>query len=410
MQTSRYVPMARPNPPRLSNHVKELARIENSNIFSNFGPMATNLEQKLAELMFQSGSCLSVCNATLGLMIAIRSVLWKKPISGRRFALMPSFTFAATAHAALWNGLTPLLCDIDPETWLPSASSEEALLEEYGEQVAVIVPCATFGNALDLTHYDDLHERYGVGVVVDAAAALGSLGEDGRSFGDGSRWPIVYSMHATKPFAIGEGGIIYCADAEQISQLRAMACFGFERPRAASLPGLNAKMSEVAALTGLLQLNRFEKIIKHRHALKDRYLRCLPTWSRQRTCGSRQVPSYESVLLPEEFISTRPAIMEELHKRHIGMGSYFSPHLAEQPYFAASCVSGSLPITSSISRRVMTLPMYDSMTAADVRYVAEHTVDVVQTVANDLKLSIDVSDEIYMESRRESDLSVPNFQ
>jgi dTDP-4-amino-4,6-dideoxygalactose transaminase len=375
-QVCKSVPMTRPNPPRLSEHARELAAIEASGTYTNFGPMAKRLERELIARIFTTGECVSVCNATLGLMIAIRQVMGGQVSSRRRFALMPSFTFAATAHAALWNGLTPLLCDVDPKTWLPSAAAEEALLQEYGDQIAVVVPYATFGNNLDLAHYDDLHARFGVKVVVDAAASLGSVDANGRAFGDGCSWPIVFSMHATKPFATGEGGVLYCADAERAAELRAMASFGFEQPRVATLPGLNAKMSEVAALTGCLELDAFDGVVAQRAALKQMYCNVLPTWTRQQMRGMRQVHTFESVLLPKEVTGERSNIMAELRERGIGTGTYFSPHLAEQPYFAATSVSGPLTFTRELGARVITLPMYDGMTLEDVRYVADNLLQI----------------------------------
>jgi dTDP-4-amino-4,6-dideoxygalactose transaminase len=373
----KNIPMARPNPPRLSEHALELAAIEESGTYSNFGPMAKRLERGIVDQMFTSGECVSVCNATLGLMIAIRQVIGNQMSGKRRFALMPSFTFAATAHAALWNGLTPLFCDVDPDTWLPSEEAEEALLREYGEQIAVIVPYATFGNNLDLAHYDDLYARYGVPIVVDAAASLGSCDTNGRAFGDGSRWPIAFSMHATKPFSTGEGGVLYCADEQRAAEMRAMASFGFEQPRVATLPGLNAKMSEVAALTGCLQLEAFEGVVLQRTALKEMYRSCLPRWTTQRMRGKSQIHTFESVLLPKEVSAERPTIMAELRERGIGTGTYFSPHLAEQPYFAATSVSGPLPCTEELSARVLTLPMFEAMTMDDVKVVADTLQEVV---------------------------------
>ncbi len=225
------IPLMRPDPPRLSEHVAELARIEELGVYSNYGPLNTRFEQELCAKIFGEGGCLAVCNATTGLMMAIREVLDEDRPPTRRYALMPSFTFAATAHAALWCGLTPLLCDIDPETWLPDPASEEALLQRYRGQIAVVIPYATFGNNLDLGRYQDLSERYDVPVVVDAAGSLGSLDERGRGFGTGFAWPIVFSLHATKAFSVGEGGVIYSADSERIRRLRSMGCFGFEESR-----------------------------------------------------------------------------------------------------------------------------------------------------------------------------------
>src|ERR1700710_1208113 len=123
------IPFLKPNPPKLSELLEQLADIEASNIFSNYGPVNTLLEASLTREFFGGrGACVTVCNATIGLMLAIRMAIGVARDKNRHYALMPSFTFAATAHAAIWAGLTPLLCDIEPDTWLASASAEKKLL------------------------------------------------------------------------------------------------------------------------------------------------------------------------------------------------------------------------------------------------------------------------------------------
>jgi dTDP-4-amino-4,6-dideoxygalactose transaminase len=401
MRKTREVRMAKPNPPKLSEHLPELLALEQSGTYTNYGFETRRLEQGLIEQMFGEGHCLSVCNATLGLMVAIKSALWR---SGKKsgYALMPSYTFAATAHAAMWCGLTPLFCDVDEDTWLASEKSEEELLQRYHGEVAVIVPCTTFGNSIDMERYDRFHAKYGVDIVVDAAAALGSRDEAGKQFGTGSRWPIVYSMHATKPFASGEGGIIYSSDEALIKEMRSISSFGFEQPRTASLPGINAKISEVAALTAYLQLQKFESVMKQRRAAKRHYENFLPHMTRQKVYGREQAHSYEFVLLPEDVAPVRSRMMQELQERGIGTGCYFSPHLAEQEYFAANSVSGALPVTEMLSKRVLTLPMYDTMSKDDVLHVSEqlkavmsqHTVYKVRPVPESL-----VAKQIYAVGR-----------
>jgi dTDP-4-amino-4,6-dideoxygalactose transaminase len=88
---------------------------------------------------------------------------------------------------------------VDPDTWLPCPASENALLEQYGDDVALIVPYATFGNNLDLSRYEEISRVRGIPVVVDAAASLGSIGMDGHGFGYGSPFSVVFSMHADVP-------------------------------------------------------------------------------------------------------------------------------------------------------------------------------------------------------------------
>ena len=188
----RKIPFLRPNPPKLSKLTAELADIEASGIFSNYGPVNARFEQAMQDTIFDgAGACLTVCNATIGLMLAIRHAVaarWGDSYPrDRRFALMPSFTFAATAHAALWCGLTPLFCDIDAETWMLSAAAEDELLRRHRSEIAVVVPYATFGNNLDLERYQRLAAHEGIPVVIDAAASLGTLNERGEAFGAGCR-------------------------------------------------------------------------------------------------------------------------------------------------------------------------------------------------------------------------------
>src|SRR5690349_3303554 len=133
------IPFLQPRPPRLSGLVRELEAIERSGIHSNFGPVNTQFEAAMTGRLFGGhGGCLTVANATIGLMLATREAA--KPGEGRRFALMPSFTFAATAQAALWAGLTPLLCDIDPESWNACPAAEEHLLRQHAGQIACLLP------------------------------------------------------------------------------------------------------------------------------------------------------------------------------------------------------------------------------------------------------------------------------
>jgi hypothetical protein len=140
---------------------------------------------------------------------------------------MPSFTFAAAAHAALWCGLTPLLCDIDPATWAADSLAESEMLSRYAGKIAVVMPYATFGYPIDLERYTRIAAQLGVPVVVDGAASLGTFDEHGRGFGTGFAGTVVYSMHATKSFAVGEAGLIYSAVPERIATLRTMSSFGF---------------------------------------------------------------------------------------------------------------------------------------------------------------------------------------
>ncbi|HEY0270938.1 MAG TPA: DegT/DnrJ/EryC1/StrS family aminotransferase, partial [Sphingomonas sp.] len=363
--------MIRPNPPRLSQLAAGLEAIETSGMFSNYGPVARRFEQAMTDELFGGrGACLAVANATLGLMIALRHATFAMD-DQRKLALLPAFTFAATGQAAQWAGLTPLLADCDPDDWALCRKAEERLLAEHGRRIAAIVPYATFGNSIDLDRYAWLARRHDVAIVVDAAASLGSLDSEGRGFGTGAPFPVVYSMHATKTFSTSEGGVIHCADAALIEKLRAMANFGFEGSRSATLPGMNAKLAEVPALIAEAKLGDIKRVALHREALAEHYRERLAAFSLQRPGGHAQAMQFMAVLLPRALAEHRASIIEKLADAGIGSGTYFSPHLGEQPWFRESCVIDALPVTDDIAARMLVLPVTDDMTIAEVDRVSD---------------------------------------
>jgi dTDP-4-amino-4,6-dideoxygalactose transaminase len=208
-------------------------------------------------------------------------------------------------------------------------------------------------------------------VVVDAAASLGSLDDDGGNFGTGFRHPVVFSMHVTKTFATSEAGLIYCANASAIDTLRAMGNFGFDRPHTATMPGLNSKLSEVAALLALQKLQGFNEIVKSRLQRVNIYRDMLGDWIFQRRIGQSYAYQFVSALLPDAYASRRPHILEQLRSQEIGFGRYFDPHLAEQPYFREACVFGELPETKRVASRIISLPLWDFMPETDVARICQ---------------------------------------
>ena len=363
------VPFTRPAPPRLSEASDRLREIEDRAVFSNFGPVNTAFENDMVANAFAGeGACTTVCNATIGLMLAVQQAIGDRP-TRRRYALMPSFTFAATAHAALWCGLTPLFCDIDPVTWSPCAEDEERLLAQYGTDIAVVMPYATFGYDIDLDRYEDITRRHGIPVVVDAAASLGTLSGDGRGFGAGFSGTIVFSMHATKAFASGEAGLVYSADESRIRELRLMSNFGFGQPRSATMAGLNGKLSEVGALLAHMRLDGYEAIMDGRARMAARYQETLPELTYQPRRAGRQAHQFAAALLPPNLAVHRHEISAGLTADGIGNATYFSPHLARQDYFIRHAVCRDLLVTEGIASRMLSLPLFDTMTDNDLAQV-----------------------------------------
>jgi dTDP-4-amino-4,6-dideoxygalactose transaminase len=347
-----------------------LRAIEHRQIYSNGGPVVRQFERDVTDRLFGGrGESLAVSNATVGLMLALRHGIGARANRGM-FALVPALTFAATAQAAVWAGMVPLIHDVDPDTWASDPAVEEALLRRHAGRVAALVPYATFGRSLDLDRYQWLARRHDVTVVIDAAASLGSLTADGHNFGSGSSLAVVYSMHATKTFATTEGGLVHSGDTALIAALRRMTNFGFGDARSAELPGLNAKLSEVSALMAAAKLDEIDAIATHRAALGACYRAELPEFAIQAADDGRQCFQFWSLLLPAELAPHRAAIIAGLAQAGVGAGTYFSPHLGEQPYFKAAAQIEPTPVADAITRRILSLPITDAMTTDHVGLIA----------------------------------------
>jgi dTDP-4-amino-4,6-dideoxygalactose transaminase len=163
--------------------------------------------------------------------------------------------------------------------------------------------------------------------------------------------------------------LLYCADRQVVADIRAMGNFGFGEPRSATMPGLNSKMSEVCALLGLAKLSDYEATARHRQALFERYRTLLPEFTFQKLTGQRIAHQFVSVLVPESHSGRVDEVIAVLRQHGVGASRYFVPHLAEQPFFQQTCVAGALPVTEKIARRIIALPVSDTLTESEVGYV-----------------------------------------
>jgi dTDP-4-amino-4,6-dideoxygalactose transaminase len=221
----KRIPFLRPNLVKKDTYLSYISQIEKSRIYSNYGPLNALFESRLLDEYFQNeGAVTTVNNATAGLMLAISEC--KRP--NGRYALMPSFTFAATPLAAIWCGLEPYFIDIRQDNFCMNEEFLSEAIKKLGDKVAVVVPYAAFGTCLNLSYYHSLINS--VPVVVDAASSFGTADDNGH-FGKGFPGTVVFSFHATKSFGIGEGGLVYSGQSDIINRIRQAGNFGFSEPR-----------------------------------------------------------------------------------------------------------------------------------------------------------------------------------
>lgn len=367
------IPFLRPVLVTYDKYKDYLERIDSNHIYSNYGPINSLLEERIVREVFSNrGACLTVNNATIGLMLAIEAT--KR--SGK-FAIVPSFTFSATALAVQWCGLEPYFVDIDEKTWLLDEDQLSRALADIGDDLAVVLPYATFANCLDIGFYNELVNS-GVPVVIDAASSLGTL-VDEEQFGTGFKGPVVYSLHATKPYGIGEGGIVYSDDLEIVKKIRQMGNFGFDDNRKSIEKGLNAKLPEVMAAIGLAMLDELEVRANRRRELFSKYVASMKEtsllsegWTLQKIqCDIAY--QFLPILCPAD--KNNQDISEKLKTIGIEVRTYFSPACHQQPQFSNNR-SKHLQTTDSICERIISLPMWDKMTDYEVKYITQTLKDV----------------------------------
>jgi dTDP-4-amino-4,6-dideoxygalactose transaminase len=163
---------------------------------------------------------------------------------------------------------------------------------------------------------------------------------------------------------------VYSGNEAYVAELRQMCNFGFGAPRTATMPGLNGKLSEIGALLCQLRLERYEEGMMHRDGIMQLYRDLIPDLTFQPVRQYRQAHQFAAGLLPEDVTASRSELSSALREAGIGSASYFSPHLAQQSYFAEHSVWGDLSVTDDVAGRMISLPMFDTITSAQVEEVA----------------------------------------
>jgi dTDP-4-amino-4,6-dideoxygalactose transaminase len=243
------VPVARPRLPTANEIMPYLHRIDESQWYSNNGPLVQEFERRLAT-HFGGGTArtATVANATIGLALTLLA----QDVPRETLCMVPAWTFAATAHAIEFAGLVPWIVDVDLTSWALEPGLARELLKHAPGKVSAVVPVSPFGAPIDYNAWESFRSDTGVAVVIDAAAAFDTV--------RATSLPAVVSLHATKLLGVGEGGFILTKDASFVEEIQRRSNFGFWFSRESKVLSLNAKVSEYTAAVGLAALDTFQKI------------------------------------------------------------------------------------------------------------------------------------------------------
>lgn len=362
------IPFIRPSFPKPAELAEDFDEIVQANWYTNFGPKERKFARAVGEYLGPDLHVATFGNATLALIAALHATVG--PGTRDRYLLMPSFTFVAVAEAALWAGYRPWFIDIDADTWQPSAPSARAVLECSRDRVAGILLANVFGvGNPQVGAWEDLAAQWDLPIVLDSAAGFGSAYADGERLGRRGACEI-FSFHATKALAIGEGGALVSRDPRLVEQAYEFQNFGFAG-RGCTRLGMNGKMQEICAAIGLRQLAGLDRRLASRRNVFDRYraeLSCV---------GVRFQPNADASSLCYasaccKSADHKAAVVASLHQDAIRAHDYYNPPQHLQPYFVANSElvrSADLTVTEDICSRIVSLPVHDYMAADDVARV-----------------------------------------
>ena len=363
--TGQGVAILVPKLPSTDELIPFLRRIDANRWYSNYGPLWREFRDALTSFMSvrtgQPDLRVAFTNSgTAALELALRA----RAVAGRRLCLMPSFTFIASAHAVCNAGLEPFLLDVDERSLVVTPEIAERALPHLPQPPAAVLVISAFGAPPDIRAWEAFERIHGIPVVFDAAAALMSLDTAGHQ-------PICVSLHATKVFAIGEGGAVLSTDAGLVDQITAMTGFGFAgAARVSSVRGGNYRISEYAAAIGLAGLTTVEQKVTQLKSVVRAYAIGLRN-SRIRLqdgVGEQWVTMTLNVLLPPGSGDDTLVRLDRagVPWRHWwGLGCHTHPAFAGLP-------STDLPVTRDLAPRVIGVPCHTELTAETIGAICEH--------------------------------------
>lgn len=347
--------VTQPYLPPLEEFIPYLVKIWENKILTNGGPFHQQLERALCEYLGVEHIALFT-NGTIALVTALQALR----VTGE--VITTPYSFVATSHSLLWNGIKPVFVDIDPNTLNLDSSKIEAAITPH---TTAILPVHCYGNPCDVEAIQKIADNYNLKVIYDAAHAFGVRykGQSLLKHGDLS----VLSFHATKVFNTFEGGAIVCPDAKTKLRIDQLKNFGFVDEVTVVAPGINGKMSEINAALGLLQLDHIEEALGRRKQVEARYREGLGKIlgitllsTPKETAGNA---SYFPIFVSHKYPLTRDGLYQKLKDFGINSRRYFYPLISDMPMYRGllSASPNNLLFASTAANQVLCLPIYPDL-------------------------------------------------
>lgn len=358
------VPVYRPRLPGAEQLLPYLRRIDATRVYSNYGPLSLELGSRLAgHLGLPDGGVVCAGSGTAALVAAILATAGRASAE-RPLAVIPAFSFIATAAAVEMCGFRPYLADVDRDSWMLDAESLANGCD--ADCIGLVVPIAAFGRPVPQAPWRALRDRTGLPVVIDGAASFVGIASDPHRFlGD---IPVAISFHATKAFATGEGGAVAATDPAVVRRAGRAMNFGIDTIRDCRTPSLNGKMSEYHAAVGLAELDGWPDKLAAFARVAGCYRREAAAVGLAERIHAMPDIGGNYVLFRCNSGSEAARVEDGLARAGIDFRRWYGRGLHEQTYYRG-CARGSLAATDRVLPLLLGLPVAPDLDDAAVRRI-----------------------------------------
>lgn len=347
--------VTQPYLPPLEEFIPYLENIWENKVLTNGGPYHQQLEKALCEHLGVEHISLFT-NGTIALVTALQALR----VTGE--VITTPYSFVATSHSLLWNGIKPVFVDIDPDTLNLDPSKIEAAITP---QTTAIMPVHCYGHPCDVEAIQKIADNYNLKVIYDAAHAFGVQDSKGSILLHGDL--SVLSFHATKVFNTFEGGAIVCPDEKTKIRIDQLKNFGHVGEVTVVAPGINGKMSEFNAALGLLQLKYIDQALGRRKVIDAAYrerLKAVNGIHCLNDAGEKTANySYFPILVGADYPISRDELYRKLKEVGIHPRRYFFPLISDFPMYRGlpSSHRENLPMATLAAQQVLCLPIYPDL-------------------------------------------------
>lgn len=359
------IPVNKPFMPPLEEYSSFISEIWDRAWLTNDGPLVRRLEAELADFLGISDIIL-VSNGTIAIQLVIRAMGLKGKI------LTTPFSYVATSSSIVWEGCTPQFCDIDARTL---SIDPDSVRSQITDDSVAILATHVYGLPSHVEELENIARQRGLKIIYDAAHCFGLnyRGKSLLSYGDAS----TVSFHATKTFHTVEGGGIITEDKTLVDRIRSIRNFGHNGPEKFDGIGTNAKLSEVHAAMGLVNLGIVDEILNARKRLYSIYCELLEPIKNVTLPSNNEVEmlSYMPIILDRSL--PRNQVWEALKTKGVESRRYFYPLLSQLPYVDTR---NDLPCAERISESILCLPFYTSMKMHEVQEVISSLKQVIDAI------------------------------